>query len=390
MKPRVPHLLRLPAAALLAALLAAAAHADVITLKSGEKIQGTITNEDSTSVTIRTQISESIKILDNKRIPRTDIAKVEKQTPEDVEAAEVKAMIPADDFLLPSAYTQLIERGPDKFLAKYPNSRHKADILKVKEELQKERNMAQRGMRKVAGQWLSPLELQANEYNIRAMRRLSQMKKMLGQNRYREALIAFRELEQEGKLSVHYPEALALAREALQKYENLLAELTKRHPILVKEREKELTTLNPSEKRAAEAEREKQRKALQAQLNEEKKAKIPFTSVVDHDLPSIQEASRQVTEELKRVSAIDERDIKQTAEAYEKILKLIAEQKYEEASLRLEQFLKNNKAAAADPVVQNKIQELKKLRETQLREQRRQELLDRSQSAVQKESPAAE
>ncbi|MGI8604579.1 MAG: PTPDL family protein [Verrucomicrobiales bacterium] len=353
-----------------------AASADTIKLKTGKALEGEIMSENSGTVTIKYRLGG---ITDVKTVPRSEIASLEKKSPEDVAATEVKSLLPSDDFLLPGDYRRLIQNGPDKFLAKYPASKYRGEIEKVKTALQDEMMKTKQGMRKVDGKWLGGRELQANEYNINSLKHLRAMEKLVKADRYKDALLAFRELEATGKMSVHYAKAIELAEKVLDKYSAQLAQMAKDVPQKLKEKEEELRTLTPDQKKEAEAFRAKQKKEFAAMIIDEKKQKLPFTTVGMTELASIQEAEKQAAAEKARLAALKKDAIANSAAEYEKVLKLIGAQKLEEASVRLDQFIKNDKVAGADKDIKAKAEELKKLREESLRMQRQEELRQRSQ-----------
>jgi hypothetical protein len=365
------------AAAVIAAVCgnAGPVFADKIKMRDGKEYNGTITAEDGTSVTIKYQLTPTIP--DFKTIPRSEIVSIEKQTPEDLDASKVKALLPTDDFLLPSDYRKLIESGPDRFTATYPQSKYRAEMEKIKATLQDEMAKARRGMRKVDGKWLGALELNANEYNITTLKNLRTMEKLAKADRYREAMLAFHDVEGSGKFSVNYPKAIDLARAILDKYGAQLGQMAKDVPTKLKQREEDLKTLTEDQIKTARAERDRIKKEFTAQIAEEKKIKLPFNSVSDVELASIQEAQKQVTAEQTRLAALKRDEIAESARGYERILKLIGEKKYEEAAVRLDEFIKTDKGAGADKDIKNKVQELKKLRENELRDQRLKELQDR-------------
>jgi hypothetical protein len=352
--------------------------ADTIKTRDGKTWEGTIVAEDATNVTIKYMLTPTIP--DTKVIPRSSIVSIEKKTPEDLEAEAVKKLLPTDDFLLPSAYQKLINEGPAKFLAAHPVSKHKADIEAVKKTLEEEMDKSRRGQRKVDGKWLNGREIQANEYNISAMRTFKAMEKLAAADRYRDALNEFVKVEGSGKLSLYYPKAIELARSVLEKYAASIAADIKSLPQKMKEADENLGKMVPDEVRKAKAERERQKREFAAVIAEEKKQKIPFTSVNDMELNSLNEAAKQVDTATKRLAAIDVAALTETAQRYDRVLQLIGQEKYEEASVRLEEFVKNVKTAAADPQVKRQVDELRKLREESRRLERQNELLNRTQS----------
>ena len=359
------------------ALAGGFAHADTIKLKDGKVIEGTITAESASSVTIKYMLTP--KIPDFKTIPRSDIASVEKKTPEDTAADEIKKLIPTEDFLEPSDYRRMIAEGPAKFLATYPASKYRAEIDGIKKTFEDELNKTLRSNRKVDGEWLSGDQLQAYTYNIEALKKLRAMEKAIKAEDHRGALIAFSELEEIGKLSISYPKAIPMAKEVADQYSKILAAAVKAVPQKIKDAEDRLSKMNPTEVPRAKAEREKAKKDFQALIAQQKKDKVKFTSTMDIDLPSLTEASNQVAAEIKRLEGLNAATIKETAEGYDKILKLIGQKKYEEASLRLDDFIKTSREAAGDPAIKRQQEDLKRLREEAQRAAQQRELLERTQ-----------
>jgi len=367
-----------PATLALFTVCVVTASADTIKLKDGKTLDGTIIAEDATSVTIKTIVVG--KITDNKIVPRSDIASMVKKTPEDDAAEAIKKLLPSEDFLQPSAYNKLIAEGPDKFLATYPNSKYRAEILAVKKTLTEEQAQTRRSMRKVDGKWLNGDELQANDYNIQALKIFREMEKAVAADDYRAALDAFVRIEAIGRYSLSYPKAIEAARTVLEKYSANLAAGIKSVPQKMKEAEERLANMTTADRAAAKAEREKLKKEFLAKVAEEKKAKVRFTSVLDTELSSLMEASRQVDAETKRVAALNVPAITETAGRYDRVLKLIGQKKYEEAAARLEEFARVTKDAGNDPTLKVQQESLKKLREESIRAAQQQELLNRTQA----------
>lgn len=368
---------KVPAAFALFALCSFHAPADTIKLKDGKSIDGTIISEDASSVTIKTIVVG--KITDNKVVPRSEIASLVKKTPEDDAAEAVKKILPTEDFLLPSAYNKIIAEGPDKFLATYPNSKYRAEILELKKSLTDEQAQSRRGMRKVDGKWLSGEEMQANEYNIQTLKVFREMEKAVAAEDFRGALDAFTRIEAMGRFSLSYPKAIELARTVLATYDGNLKAAIKAVPQKVKEAETRLANMTPSDRDAAKAEREKIKKDFVVRIAEEKKAKVRFTSTLDTDIGSLNEAARQVDAEIKRLAALNVPALTERSGGYDRVLKLIGQKKYEEAIVRLDEFAKVTKDASNDPAIKKQQESLKRMREESIRAGQQQDLLKRTQ-----------
>jgi hypothetical protein len=166
----------------------------------------------------------------------------------------------------------------------------------------------------------------------------------------------------------------------LTKYRDNLAASIKAVPSKLKEADARLANMNPADRDAAKAEREKIKKEFMAKLVEEKKNKVRFTSVLETDLGSLNEAARQVDTETKRIAVLNVPAITETATRYDRVLKLIGQKKYEEAAVRLDDFVRVTKDAGSDVAIKTQSDNLKKLREEAIRAAQQQELLNRTQN----------
>ena len=234
-------------------------------------------------------------------------------------------------------------------------------------------------MRKVDGKWLSGEEMQANEYNIQTLKVFREMEKAVAAENFRAALDAFTRIEAMGRFSLSYPKAIELARTVLATYDGNLKAAIKAVPQKVKEAETRLANMTPSDRDAAKSEREKIKKEFVAKIAEEKKAKVRFTSTLDTDVGSLNEAARQVDAEMKRLAALNVPALTERSAGYDRVLKLIGQKKYEEAIVRLDEFAKVTKDASNDPAIKKQQESLKRLREESIRAGQQQDLLKRTQ-----------
>ena len=77
--------------------------ADIVTLKDGKSLEGNILSETPTAVRMRYKLTP--KIWDEKDIPRTDIAEIVKQKPEEVEVIELRKLLPTTDLMTAAPVT---------------------------------------------------------------------------------------------------------------------------------------------------------------------------------------------------------------------------------------------------------------------------------------------
>ena len=114
----------LPCAFLLP-ILVTSAFGDFVVLKSGERVDGKITDDNEKTVTIQYQASPSI--TDERTIPKTEVAKISKASPDEEAYVAIMNVLPGPNSLSLAQYAQIIARLK-AFVTQYGTSRHAADI----------------------------------------------------------------------------------------------------------------------------------------------------------------------------------------------------------------------------------------------------------------------
>jgi hypothetical protein len=99
--------------------------ADIVTLKEGKKLEGNILSENETSIRMRYKLTP--KIWDEKDIPRSDIAEILKQSPEEVEIIELRKVVPTADLMSAEKYEALIQDRLRPFVNRYPGTPQAAE-----------------------------------------------------------------------------------------------------------------------------------------------------------------------------------------------------------------------------------------------------------------------
>ena len=384
---------KLPAAAafLLSLGLTAPLGADTVKLKDGTTLEGTIKSEDATSVVINAPMRAGSRVRIDHTIPRDKISQVVKQSPADVEAEALKKFVPSEDMLGPADYDKRIAQV-EKFLKTNATHKDAKDLATVKSTLEAEKAKTRSGMKKVAGNWLSGQELQANEYNIAALLQFRDMQKKVqdgSPEALREALNIYSNIETTGRFSLSFLNAYDLALTTLDKYGSILDDMAKKVPTVVKSRVEDRKTLDDKGQKQFDAEVKRKAAELAATLANEKQQKIVFTSISEDNLQSINDAQKQVADAKKRLATVDKAASAESAATLDRVLKLIGTKKFEEALQRLTDFLAKDKLAASDKVLKDQVDRLKKDIENNRREEQQRRLLERSPGADAPAAPAA-
>ena len=297
------------------ALCAPAGRADVVVLKGGEKIEGRITSETPAEVRIEVKVSASI--VDERVIPRADVARIEKVAPDEMAWATLKAIQPGANSLPAAQYEQVL--APLKaFAAQYPQSAHRADVQKTVTTFEEEKKRVDAGELKLDGNWLNKEEAQKERYQINGMVTLNYIRSEQARGDIISALNAFDLLEKQFPNSKSFPDAVELAIKMLTPLKAQAAARVAAIPAEKAAQEKVITAaLEPSKSdmRAA-AERAKAASDAAVAATQQKGLKWPPY------LPKSELAMKQIADkagaDLTRLAAIDLAKIRQSIELSDK------------------------------------------------------------------------
>ena len=110
------------------AALSASAFADTVILANGEKIEGKVTAETDTEITIAAKVSAGI--TDERVIKKSEIATITKDAPDELAWQALKNLKPARNSLPLTSYDTAI--NPLKaFATEFPQSKYAADAQKA-------------------------------------------------------------------------------------------------------------------------------------------------------------------------------------------------------------------------------------------------------------------
>jgi hypothetical protein len=279
--------------------------ADIVTLKEGKKLEGNILSENETSIRMRYKLTP--KIWDEKDIPRSDIAEILKQSPEEVEIIELRKVVPTADLMSAEKYEALIQDRLRPFVNRYPGTPQATEVDKIITQVQEEKEKVVAGGVKLEGKWLSPEEAKSEGFNIKAYGLLSDMKEKEGAKDFSGVMKAFGKLSspQGGYIaSVYYPEAVELALAVLVKYEAQIEQMIRDQPALQKAREEnEKRMIEPDLSRFKEAvarEKEQWKAAFEAERKLEPKWFTPYK----YDVASLKSLSSNIIAEKTRLNGL--------------------------------------------------------------------------------------
>jgi len=277
--------------------------ADIVVLKDGKRLEGSITAENPQAIHMRYKLTP--KIWDDKDIPRAEIAEIIKQKPEEVELIELKKLFPTTDLMSAEKYESLIQDRLRPFVNRYPGTKEAAEVEKLIEVAQAEKEKVVAGGTKMEGKWLSPDEAKAAQYNIKAYGLRAAMLEKEAAKDYPGALKEFGQISSPvGMASTYYPKAIGEALGILTKLEAQVEQMIKDQPTLERMREEGIKKLiEPDLSRMKNAiEREKEQWKTTYDL--ERKNSQWFTPY-KYDLASLKALSQSIAAEKTRLKGID-------------------------------------------------------------------------------------
>jgi hypothetical protein len=195
--------------------------ADSITLVTGEKITGTIKVETDSEVTIDVPVSASI--TDERVLRKEDIAKIQKEQPDELAYRQLIQLQPNSQISYSSQTYDQILAALDSFEATYPNSAYLTEIKNLRDTFQDEKRHVDAGQFKYLGEWLSKEEAARRQIQIVAMRVFATMQQQAAGGDFVGAMQTFAAIEQNYITTRIYPAAVALAQQVLVRLQQDMA-----------------------------------------------------------------------------------------------------------------------------------------------------------------------
>ncbi|MCP5560053.1 MAG: hypothetical protein H7A55_20065 [Verrucomicrobiaceae bacterium] len=322
---------------LLAALLLATSflHADILVLKNGQRLEGKVLSETPEAVYYEYNITEKIK--DQKNFPRTDIEQLIRQRPEELEIVEVRKKLPTPDMMTADEYERLIQDHLRPFANKYKGTPEAAEVEKMITEVTAEKEKVVSGQLKVDGKWLDADAVKRDAYNIDAKKLRNEFSELAESNKMEDWVAALRIYTRMGDVqngfpaSLEYPKMLEDVQPLLKKFGDQVNKMIQEQPILAKAREDNLSKLiEPDLSRttaAIKAEDDRWRNNYEA----EKRARITWLIPYKMDLRSLQDAQKQIVNEITKINTTDMPRLIAVNEQLTAALRYIADENVAEA-----------------------------------------------------------
>jgi len=304
-----------------------------IELRDGKKIEGKILSVNTQTVLIEVQTSPAIR--EEMSYPRSDVAKIQRASQDDVAYAEVAALLVPVTADNPAVYDAPLERVRS-FMKNYAYSKNMPEARKLAAALEADRARLVAGEIKLGGVWVAADASPAERTELGGRVQLAKMKESSDPV---AAMTAFEVLEKDHNTSSAYPDSVKVARDSLAK---LRAGLVRARADLERRtRDQEQGLQLASEDRRLQIEQgiAQEKSAIQAQIERVKQSGSKWVPVLS-DTKVLDDLSSLVESEEARLSKIDTATLGAGAAAVSEAQRQLAAGNLSAAKANLEQAQK--------------------------------------------------
>lgn len=279
-------------------MLAAAAHADIITLKDGSKLNGKVLSEDTDSYLLEVQVSQSIK--DERRVPKDQVASIERESPQLNAFKKIAKLVPTPDALDQSGYEARIQQV-EKFIDANLTSSISKEARPILKTLKEEAALVAAGGIKINGRMLQPDEYRANALELDASLQEAAIRARISDGDLLRALRLFSEFDRDFRGTSKHAALLPLIQKVIASYlagiNHELATLDQR----LKKRDIGLERMTHADRMATRRALAEETAQLEARLKKEKDAKIGWVTPHPFFKPALDDTIAFGNQELIRL-----------------------------------------------------------------------------------------
>jgi hypothetical protein len=276
--------------------------ADVLTLKNGEKIEGTILREEGENYVVEVQVTTRIR--DEKIIPRAEVLKIEKTPDHEKAFTEIANLNPAPELLAAEGYEQRIKklRGYIEAFPASPKNKHVEWMIK---SLEDELALIKGGAIKLGDVVIPAEDYEANAYEYDARIAEKRIRDAVSRRDYLGALRGFDSYEASLGTSEGHAGLASLMMQVLGAYSESIAESLANLDNRMAAREAGLARMTPGDRAKSQRALEAEQSQLAERLQEEKTAKMKWVTPHAYFKESLEEAQKQATAEMARLDKLE-------------------------------------------------------------------------------------
>lgn len=277
------------------------ARADTYTLNDGTSLDGTILKETSDSYLLEVQITKSIK--DERRIAKSDVAKIEREPPDKKAFSAIEKSVPTADLMTTDDYQQMIS-NVERFIKSYPKSSHLKAANTCLETLKLETSQVAAGAFKLNGKMISPAEYRTNAYDLDARKKESKIRSLVYQYQFLPALREFAAFDRDYRTTLSYAAIAPLMKQVIQSQVAEAKQSLLTLDVRLKEREVGLERMETQNRNATINAIKEETAEMEARYKAEVEAKQSWVTTSLYHKASLEDTVKFGEAELVRLSAV--------------------------------------------------------------------------------------
>ncbi len=281
--------------------LMAAAWADTVTLKSGEKIEGKVTTETDAELTIEIV---SGGVVDERKVAKADVAKVDKMSADEIAWGPLQNLKLGANSLPAEQYDLIIAPLKD-FTTKYPESKHRSEAEQILGDFDGEKARVSGGEVKLSGKWMTKEEVERERYQIGATIALNYMKSQAARGDAVGAMNTFEVIQKQFEGARAYLEAVGLARQVTASLKAAATQRLAALPAENAERERGLKANAGIEKVQLKQEMESEKRNNENALADAKRAGLKWPPFLRRSEAAMKDLVKLSTDTQSKLSQVD-------------------------------------------------------------------------------------
>jgi hypothetical protein len=293
------------------ALVCAGAFADTITLTSGEKVEGKVVRETDAEITVEVKLSAAV--TDERVIPRKEIAKIDKEMPDEIEWQAIKNLKPGPNSMAATQYEAFM-RPLQSFLNTYPKSPHAAEASQILAIFSGEKARVEGGEVRLGDRWLSKEEVDKERYQISALLAYQFMRGQRASGDLIGALNVFDQIEKTYPGAKSFPDAVELARETLGALKVMIERAQETFATEKASFEAGVAMANAIQKPQLLEARQRELAQGEAAVAAAEKAKIKWPTLIARSDKNLSAIAKKIPTETQRLARFDVAKLRQSVQ----------------------------------------------------------------------------
>ena len=272
--------------------------ADILIMKNGERLEGTVLREEGDNYVVEVQVSARIR--DEKLVPRSEVVKIEKMPEFEKVFATIANLSPAPELLSEEGYEERIGKLRE-YIEAFPKSPKNPVVEEMIKSLEEEMALIKGGAIKIGEEIISADDYEANAYGYDALIAEKRIREAVKRRDFLGALRGFDSYETNLGTPEGHAGLSSLMSQVLGAYSASLAESLAGLEDRLAARVSGLARMSPDD-------RAKSQRALDAELSQlaerflqEKSDNMKWITPHAYHKESLEEAQRQAVAEMTRL-----------------------------------------------------------------------------------------